>query len=128
METTLNPAGTVDFVNGGFYKADKNNFAPTVGIVWDPFSDGKTSVRGGYSMAVVNEETITVARNAAVGNAGLDSTLARTNLYSFAGAGVPQVPAPAFKVPRTYLDQLASARRRPPSPWTPTSASRASIS
>jgi hypothetical protein len=107
LETTLNPAGTVDFVNGGFYKADKNNFAPTVGIVWDPFSDGKTSVRAAYSMAVVNEETITVARNAAVGNAGLDSTLARTNLYAFAGAGIPQVPAPAFKVPRTYLDQLA---------------------
>ncbi|WP_291984733.1 TonB-dependent receptor [Luteitalea sp.] len=107
IETTLNPAGTVDFVDGGFYKADRNNFAPSVGVVWDPFSDGKTSVRAAYSMAVVNEETITVARNAAVGNAGLDSTLARTNLYAFAGQGVPQVAAPAFRVPRTYLDQLA---------------------
>jgi hypothetical protein len=107
IQTVLNPAGTVDFVNGGFYKADRNNLAPNVGVVWDPFGDGKTSVRAAYSMAFVNEETITVGRNAAVGNAGLDSTLQRTNLYAFAGQGIPAVAAPAFKVPRTYLDQLA---------------------
>ena len=79
-----------------------------MGFVWDPFSDGKTSVRAAYSMAVVNEETITVARNAAVGNAGLDSTAGPHQPVLVRGCnGAPQVPAPAFKVPRTYLDQLA---------------------
>ena len=45
---------------------DYNNWAPRIGFAWDPFSDGRTAVRGGYSLAFVNEETITVGRNAAV--------------------------------------------------------------
>ncbi|HTV00687.1 MAG TPA: TonB-dependent receptor, partial [Luteitalea sp.] len=107
QQTVLNPNGTVDFVDGGFYKSDRNNFAPSAGVVWDPFSDGKTSVRAAYSMTFVNEETITVARAASNGNAGLDSALNRTNLYAFAGQGIPEVPAPTFRVPRNYTDQLA---------------------
>ncbi len=30
---------------------DYNNFAPRIGFAWDPFSNGKMSVRGGFGMA-----------------------------------------------------------------------------
>ncbi|MCI0421325.1 MAG: TonB-dependent receptor, partial [Acidobacteria bacterium] len=34
----------------GIVAADKNNFAPRVGFAWDPFGDGKTSVRSAFGL------------------------------------------------------------------------------
>ncbi|MFY9574409.1 MAG: carboxypeptidase-like regulatory domain-containing protein [Blastocatellia bacterium] len=34
----------------GIYDPDRNNLAPHLGFAWDPWSDGKTSVRGGYGL------------------------------------------------------------------------------
>ena len=103
----LDPNGRVTFVDGGFYNKDLDNFGPTVGFAWDPFKDGRTSVRAGYSLTFVNEETITVGINAAGANAGLETSTSLTNLYTTAAAGIPVVPTPAFKSVRTYADQLA---------------------
>jgi hypothetical protein len=106
-QTLLDPGATVGFVDGNFYNSDLNNFGPTVGFAWDVFKDGRTAIRGGYSLAFVNEETATVARAASTANAGLVTTVAATNLYSYVNAGVPAVPTPAFKSTRTMPDQLA---------------------
>jgi hypothetical protein len=105
-DVLLDPDGRVSFVNGGFYNKDLDNFAPSIGFAWDPFKNGRTAVRGGYSLAFVNEETISVADNAAAANAGLQTSAALTNLYTNLGTGVPTVPTPAFKSVRTYADQL----------------------
>ncbi len=40
----------VDFVDK-FYPTDNNNLGPRVGFAWDPFNDGKMSIRGGYGLS-----------------------------------------------------------------------------
>lgn len=104
--TLLAPNTTLDFLKGNPYNPDRNNFGPTFGIAWDPFKDGKTSVRGGYTMAFVNEETLTVVRNAIDTNAGLSTTSQLVNQFTRLAQGIPQ-PTATFRVPRTFADQLA---------------------
>jgi TonB dependent receptor len=106
-QVMLDSAAKVTFVNGNFYQKDLNNFGPTVGFSWDLTKDGKTAVRGGYSLTFVNEETVTVGRSAARGNAGLSSAVTLSNQYTNVAAGVPVVPTPAFLTTRTMADQIA---------------------
>jgi hypothetical protein len=108
-QVMLDPATTVTFVNGDFYKKDLNNFGPTAGFSWDLTKDGKTAVRGGYSLTFVNEETVTVGRAAARGNAGLSSAVTLSNQYTTVAAGVPVIPTPAFLTTRTLADQIAAS-------------------
>ena len=90
-QAMLDPATTVSFVNGHFYEKDLNNFGPTIGFAWDVTNDGKTAVRGGYSLSFVNEETITVGRATARGNAGLTTAASLTQQYTTVSAGTPVV-------------------------------------
>ena len=106
-DVMLNPSTAVTFVNGDFYKKDLNNFGPTVGFNWDVTRDGKTAVRGGYSLTFVNEETVTVGRAAARGNAGLTTNAATPPQFATVSAGVPVIPTPAFLSTRTLANQLA---------------------
>ena len=106
-DVLLDPNGSVTFVGRGFYNKDLNNFGPTLGFAWDPFKNGRTAVRGGYSLTFVNEETITVGQNAASANAGLQTTATLANQYRFLAGGVPVVATPEFKRVRTNADQMA---------------------
>jgi len=45
------PSNTLAWGPGKLHNSDVNNFAPIVGLAWDPFGDGKTSVRANYRMA-----------------------------------------------------------------------------
>lgn len=47
--TTYAPAGKD--VGRPLWNADKNNFAPVLSIAWDPFGDGKTSIRAGFRVS-----------------------------------------------------------------------------
>jgi hypothetical protein len=106
-QVMLDPNTVVSFVDGDFYKKDLNNFGPNVGFAWDLTNDGRTALRGGYSLTFVNEETVTVGRAAGRGNAGLSSASSITNQYKTVSAGVPVVPTPVFLTTRTLANQMA---------------------
>ncbi len=101
------PNATIGFVNGGMWNPNKANFGPTVGFAWDVFKDGRTAVKGGYSLTYVNEEGVTVATSVLGNNAGLASGATLSSLYTNFNAGVPTIPTPVFKTVRTLADQMA---------------------
>ncbi|MDX6692513.1 MAG: hypothetical protein QOF02_116 [Blastocatellia bacterium] len=45
------PTDQLRFVEGKLFDDDYTNFAPSIGVAWDPFSDGKTSIRVNYRLA-----------------------------------------------------------------------------
>lgn len=104
--TLLSPVGTFNFVNGGFYHPDKKDFGPRIGFAWNVFGDNKTSLRGGYGIYYVNDEVITSVRNSVETNPGLSSTATQSGLTQFAN-GAPALNVPAFKVPRSTVDNYA---------------------
>ena len=102
---------TVDFLKNA-YKKDWNNFAPAVGVAYDPFGNGKTVIRGGYSLTYVNDDVFRFAGNAADQNTFLSasplryygaSTPAGTMLAS---GNIPALDPGTFSLPKTYSDQL----------------------
>jgi hypothetical protein len=44
-------SNTLRWVEGKLFDDDWNNISPVVGVAWDPFGTGKTSVRANYRMA-----------------------------------------------------------------------------
>jgi len=116
-DTSLNalrdPNAVLDFAGKGtgraFHNKDLNNFAPNASIAWDPFNDGKTSVRAGYAISYVLDNNVTTVQNAAISsNAGLSSAVSLTGLGgTISGGGAVPIPVPAFRVPRTIVDNLA---------------------
>ena len=61
-------------VNGRpLWNVDKNNFAPVVGLAWDPFGDGKTSIRAGFRISYMQDAFSIIDQNLD-DNEGLSAT------------------------------------------------------
>src|SRR5581483_4589795 len=111
IQTLMNPNATLDFAGAAvgrpWYKSDKNNIAPNLGLAWDPTGEGKWAIRAGYSMSYVNDNAIRALDNSQSTNAGLQQGVSRTGLSGLIRNGVPAVTTPAYKVPRTLADNYA---------------------
>lgn len=105
---TLLSDATVDFAGGpslrGLYGSYWKGFSPNIGAAWDPFGNGKTAVRAGFSMNFVNDEFFTAAENATAGNSGLSTSLL-ADPSGLAGPTVSNpvtITPPRFGIPTTF--------------------------
>jgi hypothetical protein len=93
---------TLQGANNGhpYYGRDWNNFAPFFGVAWDPFKDGKTSVRASFATHYT-QDGLTFFGNASTANAGLFSVASNavpTGVYSIKSNPLPAAPVDAFPV------------------------------
>ena len=112
LDVLRDPKAVLDFAGKGtnreFLAKDLNNWAPNFSFAWDPFKTGKTSIRGGFSIAYAIDNNATVLNNSSVGgNAGLQSAITVDLTGTVSNGGITPIATPAFKVPRTIEDNLA---------------------
>jgi hypothetical protein len=109
------PTNQITFTEGKLYEDSWKQLAPTVGFAWDPFGDGRTSVRGNYRLAWDRTNTFVFSSFIFQSAPGLTRAITRTaNDSRFGGAanallrnGIPQLTATdttplAFRTPPAF--------------------------
>lgn len=82
--------------------SDKNNISPRVGLAWDPYGLGKTTVHAGYGIyygRIVNATLLNALENTGAGVAGSSPTSQAAYSFSSTTAGAPLLPNIASTIP-----------------------------
>jgi hypothetical protein len=115
LQQVLLGNATIDFAGGPssrpIYQPQWRQFTPNVGIAWDPFGDGKTAVRAGFSMNYANDQFFTAVDNAAVGNTGLQASPINAGPFGLGLSGqtvsnpmgAQIVTPPPFQIPTDFM-------------------------
>ena len=110
VQQTLLGNASIDFAGGPskrpVYPSRWRQFAPNIGVAWDPFGNGKTSVRAGFGINYANDQFFTAVDNAAAGNTGLQVSPLNQGLSGPTVSnpqGAQTITAPPFQIPTTFM-------------------------
>jgi hypothetical protein len=104
------PSNTLRWEQGKLFKDDWNNFSPSVGVAWDPFGTGKTSVRANYRLAYDRMNTFVLSSAIFPTQPGITLGVTDTQFGQGGGRisnGLPALAPPAGVTP-VQLRQPAS--------------------
>jgi hypothetical protein len=85
------PSNAVQWGSGPLFKNQLGNFGPSIGFAWDPFGDGKTSIRSNYRIAYD-----------------------RINMFVIASTILPNLPGAAYPAVNTAFGQSGGRLRNIP--------------
>jgi hypothetical protein len=80
------PSNSLRWVEGDLFKSDFGKFLPSVGFAWDPFKDGKTSIRANYRIA--SDRIATFLFGSSIYQSTLGNTVGATNSSFGQGGGL----------------------------------------
>jgi hypothetical protein len=92
-------SNAVSWGQGPLFKNQMGNFGPSIGFAWDPFSDGKTSIRSNYRIAYD-----------------------RINMFVIASTILPNLPGAAYPAINTAFGQAGGRLRNLPDLLPPSQA------
>jgi hypothetical protein len=100
-------------LKGLLYRRDPSNFAPSIGIAWDPFGQGRTVLRAGYAVAFDPIfDTLRDLRSNALSLASCETFLGCTPAFLIPAAGMLPFLNPSQVVPGDVV-QLDENLRTP---------------
>ncbi len=103
---TLNWAGSS--AGRAWYAHHWNDFSPNIGFAWDVFGDGKTAVRGGYSINRVNDQELLAPENMLEANSAYQGLTSDTGLSNRVATGLPAIVPPTFQAPLQVATEYAN--------------------
>ena len=106
------PSDTLAWVPGKLYKDAYKNFAPTIGISWDPRGDGKQSIRADYRLAYDRMNTFVLSSSIFEGLPGEALPINQVFNGNRVSAGIPVLSPPTGVTPLSL---------RQPAPFSTTS-------
>ena len=104
------PSSALKWAEGELFESDLNNFGPSIGVAWDPFGSGKTSIRGNFRIAYDRMNTFVVSSTIYQSEPGLTLGVINTQFGQNGGRladGLPVIAPPSGVTP-TQLRQPAS--------------------